>query len=148
VLRGTAAAAVAVAPVALLVGGHAGTRVIQLGANAAVAAAAVVTAELVARHVVGRRQPVMAPHRLVLDDAVRSTAAHVVSGAAILLVSSNLAEQLGNLVDDRLPVSTVIEVLSVAGASAGVLVAIAGLGLWLRLMQPSWWPVRRFPVPA
>jgi hypothetical protein len=149
VLRGMAAAAVALAPVGLLVGGHAGTRALELVSGAAVALGAAVTAELVARHIVGRRQPVMAPHWLVLDDAVRSNAAHVVSGAGALLVAINLAGQLGNIVaDESGPLSNVTAALGVAGGAAGLIVAITGLGLWLHLMQPSWWPVRRLPLPA
>jgi hypothetical protein len=105
-----------------------------------------VVVELARRRVVGRRQAAMTPEWLAVDDAVRATSVHVLSGVGILLVTLVLSSQLGQFVAEG--------TVSPSGAVASWVVALSvvtlvvGICLWLQLMQPSWWPVRRFPVHA
>jgi hypothetical protein len=145
-LRVAAAATVLVIPVIGVVNGHGGESLIGLVGSGLTAVVVTVVVELASRHVVGRRQAVMTPEWLAADDAVRATSAHALSGVGVLFVTLVLSSQLGQLVAEG--------TVSPSGAVASWVVALAvvtlvvGLCLWLQLMQPSWWPVRRFPVPA
>jgi hypothetical protein len=110
------------------------------------AVAVTVVAELARRRVIDRRQAVMAPEWLAVDDAVRSTSAHILSGIGVLLVMLELSGQLGRVLPEALDGPA--EAVAIGVSMLALVTWVVGIALWLQLMQPSWWPVRRFPVPA
>jgi hypothetical protein len=144
--RAVAAATVVLIPVIVLLGEPGARDLVGAVVNCLIAVAVTVVTELVRRHAVGRRQEVMAPEWIAVDDAMRSTSAHIVSGVGVLLVMLLLAGQLAQLVptdavDDPTAAGLVVDVLR-------QITRVVGIALWLQLMQPAWWPVRRFPVHA
>ena len=83
-------------------------------------------AELARRWVVGRRQPVLPPDLLVIDDGARSGAAQCISATAIAIIGVVLGGALGAGVGGAIgePWSTVL-------GFGGILVGAFSLGVWL-----------------
>jgi hypothetical protein len=144
--RAAAAATVVLIPLILLAGGPDSRDLVSAVVSGLIAVAVTVVAELARRHVVGRRQEVMAPEWIAVDDAVRSTSVHILSGVGILVVMLMLAGQLGGLLPTEAvdPSGAIVTGL----VALNVIILVVGISLWLQLMQPAWWPVRRLPVPT
>jgi hypothetical protein len=93
--------------------------------------------ELLARWLVGRRQPITQGYRLVLDDALRSTSVHATAAAGLALVLLLLARQFDHLVGVDAPI---IGWVGFLGSLACLGVAI---GCLIDLAQHHRWTVRR-----
>jgi hypothetical protein len=99
--------------------------------------------ELLARWLVGRRQPVTQGFRLALDDALRSTSVHATAAAGLALVLLLLARQFDHLVGVDAPIIgwvAFLGSLACLGAAIGCLIDLAQHHRWTvrrSLLQPA-----------